>query len=107
MMRKASARSVRHMPRHGENENESLERMARNGSVKQDPTEKQTNREHRSVGSAIKANCFICGKYLRRDGTVDYRNTSWQCKECRMPLCKLPRIDIQIGRTDTCLAVHQ
>ena len=81
--------------------------MARNGPVTRDPTEKQTSREHRSVGSAIKANCFICRKYLKRDGTVDYRNTSWQCKECRMPLCKLPRIDKQIGRTETCLTEHQ
>jgi hypothetical protein len=89
MIQKASARSIWHIPRHGENENESLERMARNGSVTRDPTEKQTNREHRSVGSAIKANFFICRKYLKRSGTVDYQNTSWQCKECRMPLCKL------------------
>ena len=107
MIWKASARSVRHMARHGHNEQEALERMARNGSVTRDPTEKQTSREHRSVGSAIKANCFICRKYLKRDGTVDYRNTSWQCKECRMPLCKLPRIDKQIGRTETCLTEHQ
>jgi hypothetical protein len=78
--------------------------------VARDPTEKQTNREHRSVESAIKANRFICRKDLKRDGTVDYRNTSWQCKECkecRVPLCKLPRIDKQIGRTETCLTVHQ
>jgi hypothetical protein len=58
MIRKASARSVRNMPRHGHNEQEALERMARNGSVTRDPTEKQTSREHRSVGSAIKANFF-------------------------------------------------
>jgi hypothetical protein len=108
MIRKASARSVWNMPRHGHDEQETLERMARNGSVTRDPTEKQTSREHRSVGSAIKANCFICCKYLKRDSTVDYQNTSWQCcKECRMPLCKLPCIDKQIGRTETCLTEHQ
>jgi hypothetical protein len=33
LIRKASAQSDWHMPRHGKNENESLERMARNGSV--------------------------------------------------------------------------
>jgi hypothetical protein len=31
MIRKASARSIRNMPRHGHNEQEALERMARNG----------------------------------------------------------------------------
>jgi hypothetical protein len=107
MIWKASAGSVWNMPRHGHNEQEALERMARNGLVTRDPTERQTSREHRSVGSAIKANCFICRKYLKRDGTVDYKNTSWQCKECRMPLCKLPHIDKQIGWTETCLTEHQ
>jgi hypothetical protein len=107
MIRKASARSVWHMPRHGHNEQEALKRMARNGSVTREPTDKQTSREHRSVGSAIKANCFICRKYLKMDGIVYYRNTSWQYKKCRMPLCKLPRIDKQIGRTETCLTEHQ
>jgi hypothetical protein len=108
IIRKASARSVWHMPRHGHNEQEALERMAtRDGSVTRDPTEKQTSREYRSVGSAIKANCFICRKYLKRDGTVDYQNTSWQCKKCRMPLCKLPSIDKQVGWTETCLTEYQ
>jgi hypothetical protein len=76
-------------------------------------SDKGSNREtdkqrHRSgVGSAIKANFFFCHKYLKRDGTVDYQNTSWQCKKCRMPLCKLPCTDKQIGRTETCLTEHQ
>jgi hypothetical protein len=76
MIGKASARSVWHMPRHGQNEQEALKRMARNDLVTQDPTEKQTNREHWSVGSTIKANCFICRKYPKRDGTEDYQNMS-------------------------------
>jgi hypothetical protein len=37
---KASARAIWHMPRHGQNEQEALKRMARNGSVTWDPTEK-------------------------------------------------------------------
>jgi hypothetical protein len=53
MISKASARSVRNMPRHGHNVQEALERMARNGSVTRDPTEKQTSREHRSVGLGV------------------------------------------------------
>ncbi len=101
MIRKASASSLRHMPRHGNNEQEALERMAKNGLVTREPTEKQT-KEHRSVGSALKVD-----KYLNKDGTVDYRNTSWQCKKCRMFLCKLPRIDKKIGQTETCLTEHQ
>ena len=104
---RASARSVRHMETHGQNEHGALERIQRHGSATRNPTDKQTHLERRSVGSAIKANCFICHKFLKKDGTVEYRNTTWQCKNCKMPLCKLSRIDARIGRTETCLTVHQ
>jgi hypothetical protein len=39
MIWKASARSVWYMPRHGQNEQEALARMARNGLVARDPTD--------------------------------------------------------------------
>jgi hypothetical protein len=78
MIWKASAQSAWHMPRHGKNEDKALKKMARNGLVTRDPTEKQTNREHQSVGSGIKANWFICCKYLKRDGTVDYQKLAMQ-----------------------------
>ena len=41
--------------------------------------------------------CFICQKYLNKQ-----INTTWQCRVCRMPLCKKDR-----GREFTCLAEHK
>jgi hypothetical protein len=103
MILRASAWSVWHIARHGEREHKTLERIKRKGLVTQNPIHKPMNREHQSVGAAIKANYFISHKFLENDGTVEYQNTSWQCKTYRMPLCKLSQINIKIGQTEICL----
>ena len=83
-----------------------LQRITRDGSATRDATEKQMRKENRSVGSAHKASCFICRKFLKRNDIVNYQHTIWQCKTCQMPLCKMSRVDATIGRTDTCIYMH-
>jgi hypothetical protein len=105
---RGSARQFGHMVRQGgEVRSEPLQRITRDGSATREPTDKQIQRENRTVGSAVKATCFICRKFLKKDNAVDYRLTTWQCRTCQMPLCKQSRINNAIGRTDTCLSIHQ
>jgi hypothetical protein len=103
-----SARQVQRtvVSRAGDKPDVPLQRITREGSATRNPTEKQTQKENRSVGSAHKATCFICRKYLKRNGTVECRNAIWECKTCHMPLCKQSRIDAETGRTDTCVSTH-
>jgi hypothetical protein len=106
---RGSARQVQRMAvptRPGDRPSYPLQRITRNGTATRDPTEKQMKKENRSVGSAHRANCFICCKCLKRNGTVECRLTTWQCKTCQMPLCKQSRISPETGRTDTCAAMH-
>jgi hypothetical protein len=84
-----------------------LERITKDGSATREPTQKQMKGENRTVGSAIKANCFICRKFLKKDDLINYQHTIWQCKRCQMPLCKMSRVDPAIGRTDACQWIHQ
>jgi hypothetical protein len=101
---RAPARKVRHSEAPDAN---TLQRITKDGSATREPTEKQMKKEKRAVGSAHRANCFICRKFLKKDDTVQYQHTTWECKTCQMPLCKISRIDTATGRTDTCLSIHQ
>jgi hypothetical protein len=108
MMGRVSVRFLRHMVTHGQNEHEALERIQRDGLVTLNPTDEQTHLEHWSVGSVIKANCFIRRKFQKKDATVEcWNTTSWKCRKCKMPLCKVSRNDPGIGWTERCLTVHQ
>jgi hypothetical protein len=101
---RAPARKVRHSEAP---DADTLQRITKDGSATREPTEKQMKKENRAVGSAHRANCFICCKFLKKDDTVQYQRTTWECKTCQMPLCKISRIDTATGRTDTCLSIHQ
>jgi hypothetical protein len=81
--------------------------ITREGSATRDPTDKQMKKESQLVGSAHKANCFICCKHLKRNGTVECPLATWQCKTCQMPLCKQSCIGAETGRTDMCVSMHQ
>lgn len=52
----------------------------------------------RNVGKSIHLNCFLCRKYLDSDGETIYRQTTFRCSECKMPLCKKDRSNPTIGR---------
>jgi hypothetical protein len=69
---KGSARQVQRMvSRPGDKPDDPLQRITRDGSATCNPTDKQMKKENRLVGSAHKANCFICSKHLRRNGIVE------------------------------------
>lgn len=81
-----------------------LERINNNeGNVYRKPTTKQ-QALRRSVGTPINKKCFVCRKYLLPDGATNYRDTIWQCSQCKMPLCK--QIRTAPGRTLTCFEEH-
>jgi hypothetical protein len=59
MMGRVSARFLRHVVTHGQNEHEALERIQRDGLVTWNPTDEQTHLEHWSVGSAKQTVLFV------------------------------------------------
>jgi hypothetical protein len=78
-----------------------LERLMKDGSTTRHPTEKQIKAGKR-VGTAVNGNCFICCKYMMAPGTTNYVQTNFCCVHCKMPLCKISRANVAMGRIDTC-----
>jgi hypothetical protein len=69
--------------RHSEAPNaDTLQRITKDRSATREPTEKQTKKGNRAVGSAHRANCFICRKFLKKDDTVHNQHATWECKTC-------------------------
>ncbi len=69
-----------------------------------------TNRQYnkgRNVGKSIQQNCFVCQKYLKRNGDTLYNQTFFRCSLCKMPLCKKDRTDLCTGCPTSCLKEHQ
>ena len=90
-----------------ERNNIGLERIrSADGSTTRPPTKKQEE-QGRRVGTAVNGNCFICRKYLTKNGTVNYQQTCFCCVICKMPLCKESRKDVTIGRIFYCLEEHK
>ncbi len=46
--------------------------------------------------------CFMCRRW-----NANTINTTWRCKDCGMPLCKLSRSDNNIGREYDCHVEHK
>jgi hypothetical protein len=53
----------------------------------QHPSKYQQEKKRRSKGGSITANCYICHKYIPREGANNYKTTFFCCKNCKMPLC--------------------
>jgi hypothetical protein len=86
---------------------EPLERISNNdGDTRYKLTDRQYNKG-RNVGKSIQQNCFVCRKYLKRNGDTLYNQTSFRCSLCKMPLCKKNRTDLSTGRLTSCLKEHQ
>ena len=75
------------------------------GSTTRPPTEKQLEKG-RKVGTSVNSNCFICRKYKKSNDTINYVLTTWCCSVCKMPLCKEPRKNVELGRIHNCLEEH-
>lgn len=87
-----------------DNQEINLERIKHNGSKTRPPTQKQLD-SGRKIGAACNATCFICRKFLNADGMTVYRQTTWCCSICKMPICKEDRSN-ENGRSTTCLEEH-
>jgi len=68
-------------------------------------TATEAARHGRSVGSGRSQNCFVCRKYLKANGTVNYTTTTFKCACCQMPLCMKSRVG-QLGRDLSCIDEH-
>jgi hypothetical protein len=76
------------------------------GSSVRDCTDQQKEKR-RSVGTSRQRKCFICRKYLSEKRTTMYRDTSFCCSVCGMPLCMKDRTtDEMENRPLTCLQEH-
>ena len=63
----------------GSTKDEELEHITdRFGQNTHPPTFKQIQ-DGRTIGTAVQANCYICHKYLKKDGKTKYQNTIWHC----------------------------
>jgi hypothetical protein len=86
---------------------EALERISNHdGDTRYKLTDKLYNKG-RNVGKSIQQNCFVCRKYLKRNGSTLYNQTSFRCSLCKMPMCKKDRTDLSSGRLTSCLKEHQ
>ena len=76
----------------------------KDGNCSRDPTVRQI-KIGRTTGNTVTSNCFVCRKYLKVNGMTAYHTTSFCCRKCTMPLCKLDRSG-QEGRTSSCCDEH-
>jgi hypothetical protein len=76
---------------------EALERILNNdGDTRYKLTHRQYNKG-RNVGKSIQQNCFMCQKYLKRNGNTLYNQTFFRCSLCKMPMCKKDRTNYVLG----------
>ena len=84
-----------------------LERIrGKDGCTTREPTEKQRSKG-RTVGTAVNGNCYACRKYLTEKGEVVYRQTTFCCSTCKMPICKESQECVKIGRNESCFDEHR
>ena len=69
-----------------------------NGSLNKSQTPSQLKKGRKGTG--WHKTCFICRKYTKISIT-----TTWECKACKMPLCKVSRLGNE-GRNSNCIDEH-
>jgi hypothetical protein len=60
-----------------------------------------------TIGNPLVLTCFICPRYLDREGRIIRRTTAFWCKDCHMPLCNQARIGDDGGRDQSYLEEYQ
>ena len=86
-----------------------LERIAHRteiGRINNSPSKYQRGKG-KTVGNPITLQCYICRKYLDRQGKPIRHSTSWWCSKCHMPLCNASRAGEDGGREKSCLEEHE
>jgi hypothetical protein len=74
-----------------------LERIEKDGDTNLPLTEENKSRG-KLTGQPIQRKCFVCRKYLKADGSVCYRDTSYWCRHCQMLLCNKGRRQPELGQ---------
>jgi hypothetical protein len=70
------------------------------------PVTKENKARGKLTGHPFQRKCFVCRKYLKADDKVCYRDTSYWCKHCQIPLCNKDRQQPELGRELTCEGEH-
>ena len=80
--------------------------LGKDGNITRLPTENQIA-QGRTVGTANNSNCYICRKYLTKKVEVVYRQNTFCCSICKMPICKESQKCVPIGRNEDCFDEHK
>jgi hypothetical protein len=75
----------------------------RNGDPRKALTTAQTLVGKRTIGSSHQRTCFICRRYYLKK----YRMTSFMCKNCGTPICRVDRRAEDNHRSMSCMEEHQ
>jgi hypothetical protein len=76
----------------------------KDGNCCRDPTVRQLQ-IGRTTGNTVTSNYFMCQKDLKVNQMTAYHTTSFCCRKCTMPLCKLDCLG-QEGQTSSCCGEH-
>jgi hypothetical protein len=82
-----------------------LEIIEKDGEINLPVTE-ENKAQGKLTGQSIQRKCFVCRKYLKADGSVCYRDTSYWCKHCQIPICNKDRRQLELGWELTCEVEH-
>ena len=88
--------------------NDFLNRIStKTGETNRDPTERMRNK-FREKGNSFTKNCYVCRKYLNKEGNTVYYTTQWECNICQMPICGVDRSTCSDNkaRKKSCLQDH-
>ena len=86
------------------NPEEVLERIVENGTMYMQPSPSQL--KNGLQGNPIVQSCFVCRRYMMESGKNRQQKTSFRCKHCHTPLCRLNRIGENGGREHSCVEEH-
>jgi hypothetical protein len=82
-----------------------LERIQLEGKIAREPTLVQKARG-RTVGDSYVHKCLVCRMFQTKNDLPTYVDTSWRCKDCHMPLCKVDRMSSDTRRKYSCVGYH-
>jgi hypothetical protein len=90
-----------------ENVNEAVARITRKDSKAiTKPLSLKMIDQGRTIGNPVTLTCYICRRYLDKDGKQIRQTTAWWCKHCRMPLCLVDRSACDMGHEQSCIDEH-
>jgi DDE_Tnp_1-like zinc-ribbon len=89
-------------------DNQQVDPLARivnkDGDTHRPLTDKE-RQKGKTMGAPVVLTCYICRRYLKQGKNIQQQTSFW-CRKCHMPLCKVDRSDSNNKRTMSCLSEH-